>query len=180
MNLIVGLGNPGKEYENTRHNVGFEVVDKLADTWKYSKKFRADICHIFIEGQDVYLVKPQTFMNKSGDAVREIVGFLDVPLERIWLVHDDIDIDLGLCRVRKDGGSAGHNGVQSVINSIGSEKFPRFRMGIGTQRGESIPSERFVLERFSEQEQPIKNQTIEKVILEIKRALREGIEHVSI
>lgn len=180
MNLIVGLGNPGKEYENTRHNVGFEVVDKLVDSWKYSKKFKADISRTTIEGQDVYLVKPQTYVNKSGEVVREIVGFLDVPLERMWVVHDDIDIDLGLCRIRTEGSSGGHRGVESVINNVGTERFPRFRIGIGTQRGESIPSEKFVLEKFSKEEQPLKNQAIEKVILEIKKGLKNGIENISL
>lgn len=185
MNLIVGLGNPGKEYENTRHSLGFMVVNSLADeaftaTWRYSKKFKADICHTFIDGQDVYLLKPQTYMNKSGESVREIVGFLDIPLERIWVIHDDLDLEAGLVRIRKEGSSGGHNGVQSIINNIGSERFPRFKIGIKTERGEVVPAEKFVLEKFSKDEQTLMQEAVEKTVMEIKKALREGIEHVSI
>ena len=182
MNLIVGLGNPGKEYENTRHNVGFEVLDRLTgkEEWKYSKKFIADICHVIIEGQDIYLVKPQTFMNMSGKTVMRLVSFLNVPLERVWVTHDDIDLDLGTVRIRKEGSSGGHNGVQSLINNLGSEGFPRFKIGIRTQRAEAMSAERFVLEKFSEEELKIVNEATEKAASEIKRALKEGIEHVSI
>lgn len=181
MNLIVGLGNPGKEYINTRHNVGFMVVDKFCPgCWKYSKKFKAEICHTSVEGQTIYLVKPQTFMNRSGESIRELIAFLDVPLDRLWVVHDDLDLEIGTIRVRKGGSSGGHNGVQSLINDLGSQEFPRFRLGIKTQRAESVPAERFVLEKFGVDEQAVLEEAIEKTASEIKKALKEGIDNISV
>lgn len=182
MNLIVGLGNPGKEYENTRHNVGFEVLNRLSEKecWNHSKKFNAEICHTNIEGQDTYLAKPQTFMNLSGETVKDLVGFLSAPLDRIWVVHDDLDLNLGLVRVRTTGSAGGHQGVASIINNLGSEEFPRFRVGIKTPRAEALPAERFVLEKFTDEELKVINEAVEKAASEIKRALKEGIEHVSI
>jgi len=181
MNLIVGLGNPDKKYENTRHNVGFMVVDQLADgAWKYSKKFKAEVCHCFIEGQNVMIIKPQSYMNKSGETVRNFVGFLGLSTDRVWVIHDDLDLDLGTLRVRKDGSAGGHQGILSIINFLGTEKFPRFRVGIGTKALENIPSEKFVLQRFDKTEEPALKEAIEKTVVEIKKALIEGIEHISI
>lgn len=181
MILIVGLGNPDKKYENSRHNVGFMVVDKLTEcTWRYSKKFKADVCHSLIEGQDVMMIKPQTYMNKSGEAVRNFVGFLNLSTDRVWIVQDDLDLDLGTLRVRKNGSAGGHKGVLSIINFLGTEEFPRFRVGIKTQALEKMPSEKFVLQKFNKEEETILNEAIEKTVGEIKKALIEGIEHVSL
>ncbi|MCL5094297.1 MAG: aminoacyl-tRNA hydrolase [Patescibacteria group bacterium] len=180
MNIIVGLGNPDKKYEKTRHNVGFMILDRLADSsWKYSKKFKAEICHTYIEGQDVMLIKPQTYMNKSGEAVRNFVGFLNIPTDRVWVVHDDIDLNLGTIRVREGGSAGGHKGVISVINFLGTERFPRFRVGIKNEKADTMPSEKFVLQKFDKEELGMLNEVIEKTIKLIKKSLKEGIKNVS-
>jgi len=107
MKLIVGLGNPGKEYDGTRHNFGFAVMDKLATkyeaTFALNKKFKAEICEFFIDGEKIMLAKPQTFMNKSGESVREIIGYFNISNDRVWVIYDDIDLDLGSVRIRKNG-----------------------------------------------------------------------------
>lgn len=190
MILIVGLGNPEKKYKKTRHNIGFMVLDKLeqmtqsselrAQGFKLNKKFNALISKTKIEGKDVVLTKPQTYMNRSGESVRSLVSYSNIPLENVWIIFDDIDLDLGKIRVREDGSSGGHKGLESIIHFLGSEKFPRFRIGIKTNKSYVIPTEKFVLENFKEDELKIINQTIEKAIKEIEKALRKGIENVSI
>lgn len=184
MNLIVGLGNPDKKYEKTRHNIGFMVLDKLVHDhegkWQYSKKFNAEVARVYIEGQDVMLIKPQTYMNKSGESVRSFVGFLSIPTDRVWLVHDDVDLDLGTVRVRTYGSSGGHKGVLSVISCLGTEKLTRFRIGIKTAALEIQATEKFVLGRFTnEEEEDLKN-AIEKTGELISKSLQQGIEHTSV
>jgi PTH1 family peptidyl-tRNA hydrolase len=134
MKLIVGLGNPGSEYEDTRHNIGFMVLDKLAKElgsesarWEEHEKFQA----VTARAGDVMLVKPITFMNRSGDAISALMRFYKLSPSDVWVIHDDIDLPLGKIRVRERGSSAGHNGVQSVIESLKTDAFVRFRIGIG-------------------------------------------------
>ena len=134
MKLIVGLGNPGSEYQDTRHNIGFMVIEKLAKelsreqmSWKEEEKFKALIAKI----GDVILVKPITFMNSSGLAVSTIMNFYKCIPSDVWIVHDDIDLPLGKIRIREKGGSAGHRGVESVIMELKTDQFVRFRLGIG-------------------------------------------------
>jgi PTH1 family peptidyl-tRNA hydrolase len=133
MKIIIGLGNPGGEYKDTRHNIGFMVVEKLVkdlgkDTvWEEKDKFKSVIAKI----KDTLFVKPIIFMNNSGIAVSSIVRFFKLKPEDIWVIHDDIDLPLGKIRIRTGGGSAGHNGVDSIIKELGSDAFVRFRMGIG-------------------------------------------------
>jgi PTH1 family peptidyl-tRNA hydrolase len=182
--LIVGLGNPGKEYDYTRHNFGFAVLDALAKKYggKFSleKKFKAEVAEIFIGGEKIFLVKPQTFMNKSGESVREVMSYYNITTDRVWIIYDDIDIDLGQVRVRSNGGSAGHKGVQSIIDSVGTELFPRFRMGISSNHCDELSTEDVVLQRFAKDEEPKVDQAITKAINEIENALSEGIEHLSV
>jgi len=125
------------------------------------------------------MIKPQTFMNKSGEAVRDFVGFLNLPTDRVWVVYDDIDIDLGAVRVRGEGSAGGHKGILSIINFLGTDKFPRFRVGIKTEMADTMPSEKYVLQRFSKEEQGKLNTAIENTIDHIKKALTEGIEHLT-
>lgn len=134
MKLIVGLGNPGGEYESTRHNIGFMVVDRLghelggeAAIWQTDTKKNVMTAKV----GDVLLVKPLTFMNKSGFAVKALVDFYKLTPGDVWVVHDDIDLPLGKIRIREKGGTAGHNGVDSILQQLKSDAFVRFRLGIG-------------------------------------------------
>ena len=137
--LVVGLGNPGAQYVNTRHNVGFMVVDALAGenaSWKSEKN--ALTARVDINGNRVIFVKPQTFMNNSGVAVAALMAFYKIPLENIVVVHDDMDIPVGDCREKIGGGSAGHNGIRSIDAHIGRE-YRRIRIGIGHPRDFDLP-----------------------------------------
>lgn len=162
MNIIIGLGNPGKKYENTRHNVGFMTVDALAKkynaAWKFNKKFNAEIC----EAENAILVKPQTFMNNSGQAAQAIMSFYE--LNALTVIHDDLDIELGKYKISTNSRSAGHNGVQSIINHLKTKNFKRIRIGIKTELLKNIPSEKFVLQRFGKEEMEIIKKLIPEII----------------
>ncbi len=134
MYLVVGLGNPEEEYRKTRHNMGFEVVNEIASKYAVSmerKKFDAIFGETIIEGQKVILIKPQTYMNLSGVSVKQFVDFYKIPMEQVIVIYDDMDIEKGTMKIRKKGGAGSHNGMKSVISQIGSEDFPRIRIGIG-------------------------------------------------
>lgn len=134
MFLIIGLGNPGKEYEHTRHNAGFDVLDLLTEdeNLKFdTKKFQSKICDAVIEGKRVLLVKPQTYMNLSGNAVREIVNFYNLSAKDILVVSDDIALDVGKIRIRDKGSAGGHNGLKNIIENLSSSDFSRIRVGVG-------------------------------------------------
>lgn len=137
--LIVGLGNPGTEYTRTRHNVGFVVVEMLADRWRarwvLQKKFQARLARTEQEGRRVLLCEPQTFMNASGQAVRSVGAFYDVPPARVLVVVDDADLPLGQLRLRPSGSSGGHHGLESIEQHLGTREYPRLRVGIGRQPG---------------------------------------------
>ena len=166
MILIVGLGNIGKEYEKTRHNFGFLAVDQLASqygfsVWKREKKFFGEICTGQIEGEKVILLKPDTYMNISGKAVQAIAHFYKIVLKNIWIWHDDVDLVFGKIRITQNGKSGGHNGIKSIINTLGSPEFFRLKFGIKNEFLEKMPTDRFVLGKFSTEES---NQT--KIIIE--------------
>ena len=134
MYLVVGLGNPEEEYRKTRHNMGFDVVNEIASKYAVSlerKKFDANFGETIIEGQKVILIKPQTYMNLSGVSVKQFVDFYKIPMEQVIVIYDDMDIEKGTMKIRKKGGAGSHNGMKSVISQIGSENFPRIRIGIG-------------------------------------------------
>ncbi|MCC7021688.1 MAG: aminoacyl-tRNA hydrolase [Thermomicrobiales bacterium] len=153
MKIIAGLGNPGREYANTRHNLGFMVVDEIARRLppvERRNRFRAEVLEIFASGEKIILVKPQTYMNLSGASVREAMRWYRVPLEETLVIADDIDLPFGAIRMRASGGSGGHNGLKSIIAEIGGDAFPRLRMGIGRGRGEAV---RQVLGRFNPEEE---------------------------
>lgn len=167
MKLIVGLGNPGKEYENTRHNVGFMVIDELAKNPVFSaiekslefrseKKFHANIAEFNIKGEKIILAKPQTFVNLSGDAVNKITSFYKIQPTDTWLIADDLELPLGKIRIRLSGSSGGHKGIESVIDGFSTQDFVRFRIGIGqTQTIHSkLDAKGYVLEKFSKREMP--------------------------
>ena len=151
MKIVVGLGNPGRQYSGTRHNIGFMVADKLASTRALAfsrKKFKAKLAAGSIEGKPVLLVKPQTFMNSSGESVSALMRFYKCELSDLIVVYDDVDLPFGKLRLRPEGGSAGHKGMRSIISALGSENFPRLRVGI---RGEFVYGELsdYVLGKFS-------------------------------
>lgn len=153
MKIIVGLGNPGKDYAATRHNLGFMVVDDLARRFAASesrRRFHADIAEIFVDGEKVVLVKPQTYMNLSGTAVREAAHWYKVATEEILVITDDIDLPFGATRMRGSGGSGGHNGLKSIMAELGADAFPRLRVGVG--RGSGVAT-RQVLGRFNKDEE---------------------------
>ena len=154
MRIVVGLGNPGRTYALTRHNVGFMVVDEFSAIHHMSfsrQKFKAEIATGSVAGQQVILAKPQTFMNLSGDAVGPLIRFYNIPLPDLLVVYDDIDIPFGRMRLKPFGTSGGHKGMKSIIASLGTDEFPRLRIGIGR---ETIPADLadYVLSEFSPEE----------------------------
>lgn len=139
MYLIVGLGNPEPEYSKTRHNMGFDVINKLAKKYEIElskSNYKAIFGSGIIEGKKVILVKPQTFMNASGEAIKKYVDFYKIPLEKVLVIYDDMDTDVGKIRIRAQGGAGSHNGMKSVVGELGTENFPRIRVGIGKPKDE--------------------------------------------
>lgn len=179
MFLIVGLGNPGKEYAKTRHNVGFAVLNKLmADLelgeWTESKKFHAEIAEGKIDAKKILLLKPQTFMNNSGQAVAAAAKFYKIKPADIWVIHDDLDLPLGKIKIQRDRSSAGHNGVQSIIDSLGTQDFVRFRIGIASIKPTKKSGADFVLSKFSTIEAAILKKTISTAAKTINEQLLAG------
>jgi PTH1 family peptidyl-tRNA hydrolase len=164
MNLIIGLGNPGRQHENTRHNVGFMVLDKISNNFKFVKKFNCEIAKL----GDAIFAKPQTFMNLSGQAVQAIMSFYKINSEDLVVIHDDLDIELGDFKIQKNRSSAGHNGVQSIIDSIGTKDFTRIRVGIKNEQP-NIVAEKFVLGRFGKEELGVVSGVIEKIKVAIHK-----------
>ncbi len=157
MYVIVGLGNPGKEYADTKHNVGFRVIDKLADVYNIdvSKfKHKALVGDGMISGKKVLLVKPQTFMNLSGESVKEVMSFYKVPLENLIVIFDDTSLELGIIRIRKKGSAGGHNGIKSIISHLGTDSFNRIKVGIGEKpNGWDLAD--YVLAKFPKDDEPL-------------------------
>ena len=155
--LLVGLGNPGKEYTGTRHNIGFTCLDIFAEandfgSWIEKKDLKCFMTTATLGVTHIVAIKPTTFMNLSGEAVQAVAHFYKIPLERIVVVHDELDVAFGQIRLRTGGGSAGHNGLKSIISTIG-EGFGRVRVGIGPKEPEQIDSADFVLQKFSKDQQ---------------------------
>ena len=182
MKLIVGLGNPTKQYEMTRHNIGFMVIDELAKklgvTLKSERKLKAEIA-ITLRAETLILAKPETFMNLSGTSVQKIAQFYKIKAEDIWVISDDLDLDFGKLRLRQNGSSGGHNGLKDIIEKVG-EDFVRFRVGIKNEQESKIPAEDFVLQKFSKSEQAELPEVIEKTLNLIVESLQKGITHTSI
>lgn len=134
--IIAGLGNPGTDYENTRHNIGFMTIDTLCEKYKLSckkLKFKSLTCDAMISGKRCLIMKPTTFMNNSGEALTEAMAFYKIPPERTIIVFDDISLDVGKLRIRRKGSDGGHNGIKSIIRLSGSDQFPRIKMGVGAK-----------------------------------------------
>lgn len=150
MKMIVGLGNPGKDYQNTRHNVGFLVLDNYLNTSDWKEKFNALYHEERINGEKVIFVKPLTFMNLSGDAVVKYVNYFDVNIDDILVIHDDLDLPFSTYKLKKNSSAGGHNGIKSIINRLGSQEFARLKVGVSHDR--SIDTKDYVLGNFSKKE----------------------------
>lgn len=178
MYLIVGLGNPGKVYDKTRHNVGFDTIDLLAERLgiRVNKiKFKSLYGEGIINGQKVILLKPQTFMNNSGIAVREAKDFFKVDIENILLIVDDIDIDFASIKIKKKGSSGSHNGLKSVIYQLQDDKFPRIKIGIGKKHPNQDLAD-FVLGRFSSEHRKSIDETILYAAEAVEMAIEDDID----
>lgn len=176
MYIIAGLGNPGKEYTNTRHNAGYMAVEHLAEKFniKLNKlKFNSVYGDMTLNGEKVMLVKPVTYMNRSGIAISEIMNFYKIPSENLVVIYDDIDLPLGSLRIRPGGSPGTHNGMKSITSSIGNN-FPRIRIGIG--RDEDMDLADYVLERFSSSERDLINPIIEKAALAALEIIEKDID----
>ncbi len=177
MYVIVGLGNPGKKYEKTRHNMGFLTIDALAEKYdiKVNKiKFKALVGEGRIAGHKVLLAKPQTYMNLSGEAVREIADFYKIEPQKLIVIYDDIDIPTGTIRIRKKGSSGTHNGMRNILYHIKTEDFPRIRVGIGSGKHENLIN--YVTGGISREEKALLEESIIKASESAACIIEKGIE----
>lgn len=176
--LIVGLGNPGREYRNTRHNMGFLAVDALIQKLGFSRskvQNKAIINTGSLQGQKVILAKPQTYMNLSGQAVSGLVNFYKIPLNHLLVINDDVDIPFGTIRIRPGGGSAGQKGVGSIIEKLGTQEFARMRLGVGRPPGQmSTPD--YVLQQFSKDEEEFLRNFLDKADLAVEEFILNGLD----
>ena len=162
--LIVGLGNPGKKYDNTRHNIGFSAMDSLSKSLGVTvnrAKFSALSCLCTVKGKKVLLLSPQTYMNLSGQAVKAAAEFYKIPPQRIIVIYDDISLPVGRMRIRGTGSAGGHNGIKSIIASLGTQDFPRVKIGVGEKPTPEYDLADWVLSRFSSQEKKV----VEKMVV---------------
>lgn len=177
MYIIVGLGNPGRKYENTKHNIGFITLDFLADKngIKINKiKHKALVGEGTVSGQKVLLVKPQTYMNLSGNSVREVMEYYKADLENLIVIYDDVDIPMGRLRIRKKGSAGTHNGMKSIIYDLQDDGFPRVRIGIGKER--KMPLAGYVLGGFAKEERQLMEDAVERAALAVECMLEKGID----
>lgn len=184
MKLVIGLGNPGDKYKGVRHNLGFEVAEKYVlsikyqVSWEYQEKFKSEIARV----GDLIFVKPRTYMNNSGLAVRLLTTYYKLPTTDVIIIHDDLDLPLGKIKVRMGGAAAGHHGVESVISALGTDQFIRVRLGIGNLKTQSsehkkahISAEKFVLEPFIHSEKAPVKHMIKQSIKALEALLEKGL-----
>lgn len=175
MYLIVGLGNPGKEYENTRHNVGFDVVDMIGKKYNIDinrEKFNGAYGEGIIEGEKVILLKPLTYMNLSGESVRGFVNFYKLNSENVIVIHDDISLEVGRLRIRGKGSAGGHNGMKNIILNLGTDLFTRVKIGVGQPQGGLVSH---VLGKFVEDDRKLAEKTFEEAIPAVECIIKQGI-----
>jgi len=175
MKLIIGLGNPGPEYKNTRHNVGFRILDELMiqglfdlSEFKSEKKFKAEVATGTFGAEKIILAKPQTFMNKSGQTVKVLKTFYKIKPKEIIVIQDDLDLPIGKIRISTESSSAGHKGIDSVIQNLKTKTFIRIRVGIANELKEIMPADKFVLQKFSEEDEEMLEGIIPDTIEAIK------------
>ncbi len=181
MKLIIGLGNPEEKYFSTRHNFGFRVVDAFQAAYdfpefKLEKKFKAEISEGRLNNEKIYFVKPQTFMNLSGETAAALLNFFKPAVEDFLVVYDDVDLDFGVLRIREGGSSGGHNGVKSLIQHFGTKNFARMRLGIANDLLDVMPTEEFVLAKFSKDEEIALSEIRENAVAAIADFLENGLE----
>ena len=176
--LIVGLGNPGREYRETRHNVGFMLLDRL--TVKLNARFtrlqsKALVASANYQERKIILAKPQTFMNLSGQSVQGLMHFYKLPLENLLIAHDDLDLPVGTIRIRPDGGSAGQKGMTSILERFGTDEFPRLRLGIGSPPGQ-MQAPDYVLQDFSNADLTFISETLNRAVEAALTWVTDGLE----
>jgi PTH1 family peptidyl-tRNA hydrolase len=178
--LIAGLGNPGPDYAATRHNIGFVLVERLAARWSANwdarKRFNARLARLEREGQKVILCQPQTFMNASGEAVGAVARFYQLPPNRTLIVLDDADLALGQIRLRPDGSSGGHHGLESIERQLGTRAYPRLRLGIGRRADDDREITDYVLGRFSTAERKVMEEVLDRACQQVECWLSAGIQ----
>lgn len=176
--LIIGLGNPGAEYRQNRHNIGFMVIDQLAQVLSIPLqrvKFKAITGTGKFEGRRVILAKPQTYMNASGESVGPLSRYFKVPLNQLMVLHDDLDIPFGSLRIRPMGGTSGQKGMKSIVEKLGSQDFPRMRIGIGRPPGRMDPAD-YVLQNFKNDELATRDEVLNSATAAIKLFILEGLD----
>lgn len=177
MKLIAGLGNPTAKYENTRHNVGFAVIDELVEQYNIPLdviKHKGMYGKGKIEGQTVILLKPMTYMNLSGESIAEVAKYYKIPSDDIIVIYDDINLDVGRLRIREKGSAGGHNGIKNIIARLGTEEFPRIRIGVG-MKPPKMDLVDYVLSHFSEDDRALMNQGYERACEALKLMLLDDI-----
>lgn len=176
--LIVGLGNPGTKYERTRHNIGFAAIDELVKVWqmplKEHKRFQGFLAEGIVGGQKVRLLKPLTYMNRSGQSVRAVMDWYKISPQSVLVIYDDMDLPVGKLRMRLVGSAGGHNGMKSIIAHLGGQNFPRLRIGIGTNGDRETVSH--VLGKFAPEEMEIMEEVLYISVKAVELSLKQGIE----
>ena len=179
MYIIAGLGNPGTQYMGTRHNAGFSVIDALADQYNISvdtQKHKGMIGKGMIEGEKVILVKPQTYMNLSGESIREVMDYYKLdPSEELIVIYDDISLDPGQLRIRLKGSAGGHNGIKNIIAQLGTQEFPRIKVGVGAKPPKMDLAD-YVLGHFSAEDQTVMNEAFKEASDAVEMMLRDSAE----
>ncbi|HBR02868.1 MAG TPA: aminoacyl-tRNA hydrolase [Ruminiclostridium sp.] len=178
MIVLAGLGNMGAKYEQTRHNVGFDAIDFIAAQYRitsFKLKHKSLVAEGMIQGKKVMLVKPQTYMNNSGEALREILDYYNIPSRELIVIYDDIDLEVGKLRIRAKGSAGTHNGMRSIISHIKTEDFPRIRIGTG-RPSEKMDLAAYVLSRFSLEERKLINAAIEETSLAAATIICASVE----
>ena len=176
MFLIVGLGNPGSQYEDTRHNIGFKVVDNIAKEYNIEinrQKFKGMCGEGFINGEKVILLKPSTYMNLSGESIREVVDFYKLSNEDLVVIYDDISLDVGRLRIREKGSAGGHNGIKSIIAHLGTDIFPRIKVGVGQPNVDLV---NYVLGKFTKEEMEVLSESIDASTIAVREMLSSDVK----
>ena len=176
MFLIVGLGNPGLQYENTRHNIGFKVIDNIAKEYNIEinrQKFKGVYGEGFINGEKVILLKTSTYMNLSGESIREVVDFYKLTCEDIVVIYDDISLDVGRLRIREKGSAGGHNGIKSIIAHLGTDVFPRIKVGVGQPNVDLV---NYVLGKFTDKEMEVLSESIDASTKAVSEIIKDDVK----
>lgn len=175
MFLVAGLGNPGPRYAETRHNIGFRVVEAVSGNAAWRSRFQAEVCQLELQSSKLLLLKPQTYMNLSGISVRQAMDYFRVPQQQLLVVHDELDLPFGQLKLKRGGGEAGHNGLRSISQHLGTKDYFRLRLGIGKPAGEfATKGKDFVLDAFAPHEQEALQAFVAQGVDAVERFVRDG------